>query len=691
MSWADAWGPALDAVESPNLVMTSVGRSALRRSQLSCLFLAFTVAASLGLANVPQGQALEIRARPDLGVVSDASPDRGRGAISGVVSDAETGAPVPGALVELAPGVGAPSSARVLTDSRGRFVFSRLGPAEGYVLKAFGDGYQESPFSSVQRNQGPEQRPTPVPLLTDEWRRDLQIRLWRLGEINGDVLDEFGEPLVGVSVRAFTSTVLHGKSYLAGSALATTDDRGRYRLTALRPGGYLIAVLGPQATVPAYLPESEQRRAIGALVTGAADTGGQPTVNGPAQRFGTGHRLVVTNLSLPTTDGAPRLYPLTFFPSAPSPAAAVSVEVRGSGPVHGVNFQLRPVRGSSVSGTLSTTIAGGAPLLRLLPRGAEGLGLGNEVATTLVEPNGSFTFLGVPPGAYTLVAHSGAMEFVSQSVPGRAPDPAGFIPEPVGIGSFPGMPGLSILERSGPPAAWWGRLPIDVGNEDLTGVILPIRPTLSIAGKIELDDGTEWPSSQSLMFVTAEPADGDPTFGMRRGLVERTGDSWTFNLTGLLPGRYLLRGSYYPMRTVTWAGRDVTEVGIDASASEDVRDVVITLTAKGTELTGRVVNRERVAASELAVIAFPTDETLWVNYGWIPRRLRSARVGADGLFTFRNLPAGAYYVVAVEADRADAWTDPLVLKTLADQAVRATLNWGSATRISVPTATAGRI
>jgi hypothetical protein len=268
------------------------------------------------------------------------------------------------------------------------------------------------------------------------------------------------------------------------------------------------------------------------------------------------------------------------------------------------------------------------------------------------------------------------MEFVSQAVTTRIPDPAGSTPGSVGMGSFPGMPNLAILERTGPAASTWGRLTIDVGNEDELNISLPLRPTLSIRGRVELENGAALPESQSQIFVTAEPANGDPTVGMRRASAGRGSLTDAFSVDGLLPGRYLLRGSYFPVRSVTWGGRDVTDVGIDTSAGDDVDGVVIALTARGTELVGAVVAAGADSRRGVAVIAFPVDPTLWSNYGWIPRRLRSAPVRTNGTYAFRNLPAGEYFVVAVESAFADAWTDPLFLKVASAQASKVRLDWG---------------
>jgi hypothetical protein len=69
----------------------------------------------------------------------------------------------------------------------------------------------------------------------------------------------------------------------------------------------------------------------------------------------------------------------------------------------GVDVQLEPVPAVQVSGRISPD-AGVTPppplVLRLMARGQEMLGFGAEAATSMVKPDGTFTFLNVPAGEY---------------------------------------------------------------------------------------------------------------------------------------------------------------------------------------------------------------------------------------------------------------------------------------------------
>src|SRR5439155_18345099 len=98
-----------------------------------------------------------------------------------------------------------------------------------------------------------------VTVAADQWVSDLEIRLWRLGSITGRVLDERGEPAVGVAVRAFSTAWVAGHTQLVGTDVVTTDDRGEYRLANLMPGKYAVSVLSVQSTVLDSTAEAEQK------------------------------------------------------------------------------------------------------------------------------------------------------------------------------------------------------------------------------------------------------------------------------------------------------------------------------------------------------------------------------------------------------------------------------------------------
>jgi len=92
--------------------------------------------ASVGVSQVGVDAAFHAVAnvmRPQVSAPTDAKAE---GAISGVVKDAASGRPVPGALVQLAGGRNSAQRAGQITDGQGRFIFTDLSPARDYVLTA---------------------------------------------------------------------------------------------------------------------------------------------------------------------------------------------------------------------------------------------------------------------------------------------------------------------------------------------------------------------------------------------------------------------------------------------------------------------------------------------------------------------------------------------------------------------------
>src|SRR6188768_1084125 len=90
----------------------------------------------------PQQTAPPAPARPPAPVIP--AFGSGTGAISGVVIDAKTGRPIPGAIAGIAilvRNVIGPAR-RQTTDSRGRFVFTDLPASDGYILSGRKPGYE---------------------------------------------------------------------------------------------------------------------------------------------------------------------------------------------------------------------------------------------------------------------------------------------------------------------------------------------------------------------------------------------------------------------------------------------------------------------------------------------------------------------------------------------------------------------
>jgi hypothetical protein len=102
-------------------------------------------------------------------------------------------------------------------------------------------------------------------------------------------------------------------------------------------------------------------------------------------------------------------------------------------------------------------------------------------------------------------------------------------------------------------------------------------------------------------------------------------------------------------------GRDLLDEPITITPGGAIADVTLTFSDKHSELSGVLSTSSGAPASEYFVLVFSTDRAYWRAGS---RRVATVRPGSDGQFTLRDVPAGTYYVAALEdlepADIGDA-------------------------------------
>ncbi len=618
------------------------------------------------------------------------------GAISGVVVDSVTKRPVHGALVTLGPAVRIGTGTRQLTDERGRFIFLGLPPAENYTLEAHQSGYLDR--SNLVR-------PRQLTLAPGQWLADQRLEIIPEASISGVVRDERGEPVVGAPVRLLALLPIAGRVHPAGGPVATTDDRGFYRFGGLPEGRYLISVPSVQHAVPAETPA----RVVAGASAGQArarSVGVAEDTGPPALEMDAGHRLVIGGYVTPPPPepGArPQAYPATFHPEARELEASTPIVLAAGQERDGVDVQLRPVPTFLVSGRIEPAqeVTAGFPL-RLLPAGPDDLGFGSEAATTVVEADGRFTFLNVPAGRYALVLR-GLVSAYAFGPRGFAIDRDNALPPMPGFGR---RGGSSLGRVQNAPLGtefhntlgdWdpmrWARGDVEVSDRDLTDVTLLLQRPAELHGRIQWERTTAAaPTAPPApgrpgapvsvqdgirqTIVRADPADGALWLGQPNAVM---GSDNTFTISGLLPGEYLVRvrgpvGAGFSVKSIVWQGADYTHSPFDMTTSADVADVVIMLTDQTQSVAG-VVAGAPASGQGPSVIAFPVDPKRWTNYGLQPTLLRSVEASADGRYEVA-LPAGDFYLAAVDGSLARAWIDPGFLKAAARAATRISLAWG---------------
>lgn len=613
-----------------------------------------------------------------------ATPPPGTALITGRVVDAEGGAPIASAVVTLSarPQTPAQSQNRVLTDADGRFFFSGL--AAGSIdLAAAKPGYIPGSFGQ-RRPQGASQS---IELADAGRRSDVKLTLWRYGTISGRVVDDAGDPFVGIDVRVAQQTFVAGhRQGSMGSPLPTrvvTDDRGMFRFSALTPGDYLVVVPAIVTSEPTSF--SGAIRAAGetprAYLQTMAAVGSAPIISGDRSEGLTGgNRSLVQALagvpSIPPADGPWLTYETTFFQAATSVGSATAVHVVSGRDAPLSDLVLRLVPTFQVSGTVVGPEGPAASFgVHLLPADSADLPL-LDTATAVTDSAGAFTFYGVPPGSY-----------VARVV--RTPWPTG-PGSRLGLGGSGSGP-MSVFTLSGGPSSGPAPIPtepvlyvsqpVTVADRHVRDLALNLRSGPRVTGRADFDGAAPRPTPAQWRgaSLSLEPANGRTDIWSPTGQFTEDG---LFATSSLWPGRYLIRVTPPPgwtFKSATSGGRDISGTPIEIAA--ELTDVVITFTDHPDQIQGTVQGSSDLSPSEAVVLMFPSDPTAWLDYGRASRKVRTFAPSPTGAFGGPAPPQGDYLLLAVPEGSPDwlDWRNPAFLQRAAAVATRVQVREGQPT------------
>jgi protocatechuate 3,4-dioxygenase beta subunit len=632
---------------------------------------------------------------PLLGQTSpQTAPPPPTGVIVGQVIDAATGTPVENAKMELIAigavvsidnatyrsqtpggiGAAAPSGPLfALTNTDGNFIFRPVSKgtygitadAPGYVLGHYGQSRLGGPIYDFEWDD------------TTATAR-IAVKIWKFAAVSGTVLDESGQPAVGVTVRVLQQQTAAGKQRLVQGASAQTDDRGVYRIASLMPGRYFVVAPFSITNTPTTTVEAYQQ-ALTSGTPAAATPGliamGAPFVGGASIRD---QQLQISNIrsngvGALTATGELLSYQTVFYPSGSGPSQA-SIIALGSGEERSANLQLRLVRTVRVSGSVSGP-DGPAPriVVRLVPADASDLATDNrfETATTMSDDGGRFTFLGVPSGQYTLKAQRTAAppgltttQFVTAGGIGTRVIRTNSDPVPI------------------PEPVFWAQQPLTVGETEITGLPVSLSQGIAITGRIEFESTKlPRPGSEKIASLTVSVLQnerGGPEFWSTPFRPDTEG---RFTTARYAPGKYVFTvatpGAGWLLKSMTAGGREVSMQALDLTG--DITDAVITFTDQVAELSGAVKDGTALA-SDAAVFLFPFDYRSWLANGAPSLRSKTATVGKSGAFVLGGLITGDYIVVAVSPDAPVDLQDPAWLARLASIGTRVAIGPGEKKR-----------
>jgi 5-hydroxyisourate hydrolase-like protein (transthyretin family) len=276
-----------------------------------------------------------------------------KGAIQGVVLRGNTDLPAAGvhvAIYAAAENVVDKPIQTTATDGSGTFRLTGLAPG-GYSIRFSREGYADSYLGERHNNHGLFVRI--VDVAAGQTTQDIVMRLAPTGSVSGTVRDVRGMPVVGIPVRLSRSVFGDdGTKEFQSSGMATSDDRGEYRIFGIESGRYYVSA------------------------------GANPL------------RVIKGNESVEP-------FAISYYPGADDLANARAIELEPGGNVERIDFTLRMPKFYRVRGRI---IDGATNMPPLSPGIATNTGTWNLNQKSYDPKTGNFEIDGLAPGEFKVSA-----------------------------------------------------------------------------------------------------------------------------------------------------------------------------------------------------------------------------------------------------------------------------------------------
>lgn len=367
---------------------------------------------------------------------------------------------------------------------------------------------------------------------------------------------------------------------------------------------------------------------------------------------------------------APVLYPGTNRVDSATVITMTAGENR-----EGIDFAITPVR----AGTIEGAVQGGVNNLdrvelSLVVEGPQfpAFSANRPLLTQMPDKQGRFRYENVPPGRYSILA---------RAVAGDG-DP--IAAQPFAGSGFASGPGSSIGRGTATPPNpegndfIHGRSEVEVDG-GVSSVSISLMPGATVSGKIVFDrtiatvptDLTTIrlrvsATQNTSISVTNNTAMGNQFLSMPFTPIRADG---TWQVRGVPPSQFNITATLPATMTKDWwlrsamlGDRDLLDGAFQVQPGQDMTGIVFTFTDRHSELSGSLTVGAGQPATDYFVIAMPADSKLWVRDS---RRVKMARPATDGKFSFKDLPAGNYLLVALTDVTTNDTNDPAWLGSIA--------------------------
>jgi len=639
------------------------------KSSISTLVIALVLMgiALLAQQNAPRSQNPQLPGAPPQPLPP------GTGAISGTVVAMGSGAPVPGASVELRRidcnnFANPPEAFNVKTGQDGKFTFSNL-HAGGWCIVATSVGGKFTPAEYRQR--GVKGRGVTIPLTDGEKMPNVTLTMAPTSAITGRITDRDGEALGHARVQAMELYYENGERRLYILQVVQTNDLGEYRFYWLPPGRYFVAVV----------PDDTLRQNVAFSIPPPGEGGHREDQMSP----------IVTRRITPSGETIEESFVPIYYGDVLEQQRSTPIDLPPGSNATGMNISMRNarvrswhIRGTIMNGATGMPAAGAQ--LRLMPK---------EWTATVIMPNvlsdadGHFDMKGVIPGSYFLYANqNGTPAAGAAGAPGgQATVPRG-TPPPLGNAGAPaagGAPGAAAANGPPPIPPVAARLQVDVGNSSIDNLNFTLTPGYTVAGRVTLENppltgDNAGPRGLRISLTRDPDLVGLPN--APQGAVQMDG---TFTLMNVPQGDYrayippllstfqwgipsvpaALQNTY--IKSIRLGGADVLVDGLHLNiAPQEKLEVVV---GTGGKLSGAVVNDKQEPVVNATVTLVPTSRRRIDLY-------RTATTDTTGHYKMQGIAPGNYRAFAWEEVDRDSWQDPSFLAPIESRGFTVQINEG---------------
>lgn len=434
---------------------------------------------------------------------------------------------------------------------------------------------------------------TPINLAAGQTVKDITVSLIPTGTVTGNLRDQAGRPVVGVPVQLLKATYNPLGERTFQTAGSARTDDR---------GEYRLYWITP-----------------GRYYLSAGSPPGP--IRPPMALVGIGSPNEVQSES----------YAMTYFPGVTDISQAELLDVRPGQEISAIDLvvsrhRLRSIRGRVIDGRTGQPPAN--PSIGLEYRNLTGGGGGFSNAQSYDRTTGGFELRNVIPGSYVVTAT--VTENLQNTFSAERP---------------------VVVSRAA------ARVPIDVSNADVEGVILVLTPSGEIPGRVTIEGRTGGELPRTFISLR-RPGPGANTAGASSNL------DGSFQIQNVTPGEYVVAVAGLPpghyVKEIRYNQMDALHQPLQFSTS-DPGSLTVVLSPNAGEVRGVVVDAKSQPTPGAVTVLVPNQNRDR------PELYKSATTDSTGRFTITGVAPGDYKLFAWEAIEQFGYYDQDLLRRVETQ------------------------